>query len=193
MRFLIIIWFHSDFSSLGCFSVPTTNSPIPQAPKGCHTFQFNSDSYNSQLASNSVKDSELKHEGRGRAQPLKEWHHHVEPTGSKMAEDATPSWPWASFYAHCDTLAKWHTQQCHDSPEANHERPTSGWWPPTPSSDRIILSHISLWNYPAIKITTSYLRVSHDGPHSVEHVSSRAILIFWDGWYFYLWNVYHSK
>ena len=86
-----------------------------------------------------------------------------------MVEDLTSNGPWVSLYAHCNTLAKakWHTHQHnhthththqgHQSSEANHQRPKSGWWPssrkspPLPQIVGIILPLISLWNYPTIK------------------------------------------
>ena len=50
----------------------------------------------------------------------------LEPTQLKMAEDLTSSGPWDSLYIHYNS---WHTHQCHDSSEANHESPKSGRWP----------------------------------------------------------------
>ena len=68
----------------------------------------------------------------GRAPPLKEWlscwGHDInwlESTRSKMVGDSTFSGPWASLYAHCNTIAKWLTHRCHDSSEGNHKRPKS--------------------------------------------------------------------
>ena len=62
-----------------------------------------------------------------RAQPLKVWcrrwgydKNPLEPTRSKMAEDSTSLRPWASFYAHCNTLAKWYAHRRHESSQANH-------------------------------------------------------------------------
>ena len=91
----------------------------------------------------------LKQEEGGRPQPLKEWHNHwgydinwLEPTRSKMAEDLTYSWPWASLYAHCNTIAyaKQHTHRCHDSSEAKR-----GWWP---NSWRSPPLPQNIWNNP---------------------------------------------
>ena len=46
----------------------------------------------------------------------------IQPTRPKMAEDVIPCRPWASLYAHCNTLAydEGHAQQRHDSSEADH-------------------------------------------------------------------------
>ena len=66
-----------------------------------------------------------KSEG-GRAQSLKEWHrtykNWLELTRSKVAEESSSSTPWASLYAHYNTLAyaKWHTPQHHDWYQTNH-------------------------------------------------------------------------
>ena len=55
------------------------------------------------------------------------------------------------------TITHTHTHQGHQSSEANHQRPKSGWWPssrkspPLPQIVGIILPLISLWNYPTIK------------------------------------------
>lgn len=53
----------------------------------------------------------------------------LEPTTPKMAEDPISTGPWASLYAYCNTLAKWHTQQLHNSwqlPWQQPEKPTQG-------------------------------------------------------------------
>ena len=46
----------------------------------------------------------------------------------KMAKGSASSRPWDSSYAHCNTLAKWHTHQrqacCHDS---HQKRPVTYW------------------------------------------------------------------
>ena len=74
-----------------------------------------------------------------------------------MVEDVTFNEPWVSLYAHCNTQCHTHTHQGHQSSEANHRRPKSGWWPnfrrspPLPQIVGIILPRISLWNYPTIK------------------------------------------
>ena len=91
---------------------------------------------------------QVHHGGGGKAQPLNEWHspwRHdkkwLEPTRPKMAEDSTSTRPWASFYTHCNTSAKWHTYGYHSS-EADHKRPKSGQWhsswksPPLPQNKR---------------------------------------------------------
>ena len=62
-----------------------------------------------------------------------------EPNWPKMAKDSTSSRPWASLYAHYNTLAyaKWHTQQHHDSSKANHKSghlPNSWKSPPLPQN-----------------------------------------------------------
>ena len=60
-----------------------------------------------------VFDLVVKQEGRGQGTTFKRniaighdknW---LEPTRSKVAEDSTSSGPWATFYAHCNTLALW--------------------------------------------------------------------------------------
>ena len=84
----------------------------------------------------------------------KDW---LEPTGSKMAEDLTSSRPWASFYTH---LICWHMLS--DMPTGavtvlkliiKGQKVGSGPISGNPGSFskiiRIILSFISLWNYPA--------------------------------------------
>ena len=53
----------------------------------------------------------------------------LEPTRTKMAEDLTSTRPWASLYTHCNTSAKWHTHQHHDSwqlPCQQREKPHIG-------------------------------------------------------------------
>lgn len=68
-----------------------------------------------------------------------------EPAKPKMAEDLTPSRPWASG-AHGTTAAtKWHSRRLQDRAEAGQKRPQSGqgltsWTPPS-------LPHNS-WNNP---------------------------------------------
>ena len=54
-------------------------------------------------------------------QPLRMW-----PSRPKVVEDSTSGGPWASWYAHCSTLAEWHVLGCHDSAEADHTRAKSG-------------------------------------------------------------------
>ena len=53
----------------------------------------------------------------------------LKPTRPKMAEDLTSSRPSASLQTHCNTLAKWHTHQHHDSwqlPWQQPEKPIQG-------------------------------------------------------------------
>ena len=105
-----------------------------------------------------------------RAQPLKAWHSlrtwHIgwlEPNRSKMADESTSSSPWASLYAHCHTLAKWHTHRHRDSSKADHKGqkvgggPASGNPHPFPKIAGILLPLISLWNYPPLSLKINFL------------------------------------
>ena len=62
-----------------------------------------------------------------------------------MMEDSTSSRPWASLYAHCNTLAKWHTHEHHDilRPTINGQKVGNGSIPGNPhpflDKDGIIL------------------------------------------------------
>ena len=70
-----------------------------------------------------LEKGKVRQEGKGQRTPIKkmtqplgriEYHRNqLEPTSPKMAETSTPNGPWASFCAHCNTLAyaKWHAHR----------------------------------------------------------------------------------
>ena len=68
----------------------------------------------------------------------------------KMAEDSTPSSPWALLCIHCNILAyaKWRTHRCHDQ-----KRPKSRKWKSPPLNQKSWNNSpvVSLWNYPVHK------------------------------------------
>ena len=111
-----------------------------------------------------------------------------------MAEDLTSSGPWATQYAHCNTLVKLHSHQHHDSSKADHKRLKSGWWPSSwkfphllqNSWNNPVLPLISLWNYPAHEIYPPHISGTltfWDGLYSVNCILAITSLIFRDGSY----------
>ena len=105
-----------------------------------------------------------------------------------MADKTTLTRPWSSIHMLMVThqQAKWYTQRGQDSSKTDPQSPKVGSdpisrtlhpLPPFPETAKIILSLISLWNYPAHKnITTSHfeatLTLCNGPPHSVQCVSS---------------------
>lgn len=159
-----IMWICSTSQTPVSFALGTVHSlrasgVLSAASPGCHC-----GNQRRQSVLSMATPSWDRREG-ARAQPLNEWHgcrcfaiNWLELTRSKMAEDSTPSGPWASLHAHCNTLAaRWHTHRHHDSSQPDCKRPKSRWDPVPrnpcrfPKRVGITLPLVSKWNYPAHK------------------------------------------
>ena len=79
-----------------------------------------------------------------------------------MAEDFTSRRPWASLYAHCNTLAsEWHIHRSHDSSEVNQQRPKSGQRPISWKSPHVSPNS---WNTPPPSFSFSFSSVAQSCP-----------------------------
>lgn len=126
-----------------------------------------------------------KREG-ARVPLLTEWHNHwghntnqLETTTPEMAENVTSGGPWASWYAHCNTLAcaKQHTYMHHVNSKSMDKRPK---WAVTQFLEILTPSAKQWSSYSVYEITQS---IKTDQPHTQAPCLLRQPTL-------YLWSVY---